>query len=204
MNEERSLPEFSCARALSLLAPHVDGDLAGEEASWLEGHLAQCAGCAAELAKFEQLDGELTAWGRGFGHDFGHGVGWGAPEPPDTRERLAAAMSTPAPRGILRRWLPMAAAALAAGVALLAIVPRRPLTDAEGPFIAIPYLAPANPHESSEVVHIQIRVATLIEAGYRVRADPEAVVPADVLVGEDGRAHAVRVASDLGLMGVGD
>jgi hypothetical protein len=31
--------------------------------------------------------------------------------------------------------------------------------------------------------------------GYKVSADPDRVVPAEVLVGEDGRAHAVRLMS---------
>ena len=105
------------------------------------------------------------------------------------------------------RWVPAAATAIAAALALLAIVPRSmpPLEtqDASG-FVEIPYLAPLDPHESATVMRIQIRVATLIAVGYRVAADPNEIVPADVLVGEDGRAHAVRVSADIGLNGIGD
>ena len=66
-------------------------------------------------------------------------------------------------------------------------------------FIGIPYLPPLDPRENSAVVRMNIRVAMLIAAGYRVTADPDAIVPADVLVGEDGRAHAVRMLSDIHL-----
>ena len=90
---------------------------------------------------------------------------------------------------------------------LLAILPRHTPTietSEQTGFVEIPYLAPPDPHENTTVVRIQIRVATLIAVGYRVTADPDAIVPADVLVGEDGRAHAVRVPADVGLNGTGD
>jgi hypothetical protein len=105
------------------------------------------------------------------------------------------------------RWITAAAATIAAGLGLLAIFPR-PSPPAQAHeqtgWVEIPYLAPLDPHENATVVRIQIRVATLISVGYRVTADPDAIVPADVLVGEDGRAHALRVPVDVGLNGTGD
>jgi anti-sigma factor RsiW len=190
---------LECARAQGLLALHVDGDLGADDSAWLRGHLTDCAKCRTALAAFAEIDTELTGWG--------HGLGWRTPPPLSARDRLAGRLRAPAARRRTMRWIPAAAAAIAAGLALLAIVPKHspPVETREPPgFVEIPYLAPLDPHENATVVRIQIRVATLIAVGYRVTADPDAIVPADVLVGEDGRAHAVRVSADVGLNGTGD
>ena len=109
------------------------------------------------------------------------------------------------------RWMPAVAAAIAAALVLAAIAPPRkaPAVNRAGnqidaPFVEIPYLPPLDPRENSMIVRMNIRVATLIAVGYRVTADPEEIVPADVLVGEDGRAHAVRVLSGIEWNGTGD
>ena len=68
------------------------------------------------------------------------------------------------------RWIPVAAAAIAAGLVLLAILPRHTPTvetSEQTDFVEIPYLAPPDPHENTTVVRIQIRVATLIAVGYQ-------------------------------------
>jgi hypothetical protein len=78
------------------------------------------------------------------------------------------------------------------------------IAQSAAPFVAIPYLPPLDPRENSTIVRMNIRVASLIAAGYRVAADPDKIVPADVLVGEDGRAHAVRVLSGIEWNGTGD
>jgi hypothetical protein len=96
---------------------------------------------------------------------------------------------------------------IAAAVALAVIRPhpQPPSGNREAPpFIRIPYLPPLDPHENATIVRMNIRVATLIGVGYRITADPDAMVAADVLVGEDGRAHAVRVLADIDLKGTGD
>ncbi len=191
--------QWDCAWAQSLMTQHVDGDLEPEESARLATHLAQCGECSAALARLTAIDSELTGWGRRLSRVH--------PPPADARERLAAAMRARSAGRHSMRWVPAAATAIAAALALLAIVPRSmpPLEtqDASG-FVEIPYLAPLDPHESATVMRIQIRVATLIAVGYRVAADPNEIVPADVLVGEDGRAHAVRVSADIGLNGIGD
>jgi anti-sigma factor RsiW len=190
---------LECARAQGLLALHVDGDLGAEGSAWLRGHLTECAKCRVALAAFAELDSELTGWG--------HKLGWRNPLPVDARDRLASKLRAPAARRRALRWIPAAAAAIAAGLGLLTIAPRHtpPVeTREQTGFVEIPYLAPLDPHEHATVVRIQIRVATLIAVGYRVTADPDTIVPADLLVGEDGRAHAVRVPADVGLNGTGD
>jgi predicted anti-sigma-YlaC factor YlaD len=200
MNE---ILDLSCARARSLLAPYMDGDLGAEEVEWLRTHVAACAPCRAALTAFSEIDSELAGWGRELDSR--------NPAAPGARERLAVRIDTVSAgrRAGLRmpRWVPVAAATIAAGLALIAIVPRRTAPvgsrDASA-FVEIPYLAPLDPHENATVVRMQIRVATLIAAGYQLSADPDEIVPADVLMGEDGRAHAVRVPADVGLNGIGD
>jgi anti-sigma factor RsiW len=61
-------------------------------------------------------------------------------------------------------------------------------------FIPIPFTAPLAPYERTTIARMEVAVSALIAAGVDVRStDP--VVEADVLVGQDGRAHAVRVLS---------
>lgn len=190
---------LDCLRARSLLARYVDGELGAEDCEVLRGHRAQCAECRASLAAFAEMDSVLTGWGRELGS-------W-TPARADARERLASQMGALGARRRAIRFVPAIATAIAAGVVLLTILPHRkpPVEPREqSAFIEIPYLAPLDPHENATVVRINIRVATLIAVGYRVAADPDEIVPADVLVGEDGRAHAVRVPADVGLNGTGD
>jgi len=44
-------------------------------------------------------------------------------------------------------------------------------------------------------------VANLLAEGYSVAADPSSVLQADVLLGEDGRVHAVRLPANRMLKG---
>jgi hypothetical protein len=96
---------------------------------------------------------------------------------------------------------------MAAVVFLVVLVPREvsvPPGHVESGFIDVPYLAPLGPNENTTIVRMDVEVATLLAAGYRVNADPSVTVPVDVLVGEDGRAHAVRVLADIDVNGTGD
>ena len=66
----------------------------------------------------------------------------------------------------------------------------------EAPFIAIPYTLPLDPRERVDVVRMDMPVAALIAAGLPVgMADPTGQVRTDVLVGQDGRARAVRLVA---------
>lgn len=68
---------------------------------------------------------------------------------------------------------------------------------ADETFIRIPFTAPLAPYERTEVVRKNLAVAALIAAGFEVRApDTGAIVTADVLIGQDGRAHAIRIISN--------
>ncbi len=184
-----------CARARELMPGFVDGESATEQAEWLEGHLEGCAGCRAALAEFAAIDRELTGWGRQLASK--------TPAASGAREQLAARLASPPVRPRVVRWWPAAAAAIAAAMFVAVLLPHKKLPPAasgvDTRFIGIPYLPPLDPRENAAVVRMNIRVATLIAAGYRVTADPNAIVSADVLVGEDGRAHAVRMLSDIHL-----
>ena len=199
MSEILHFSDGECAQARGWMAQFVDGDLGCEESARLQKHLEGCAQCRTALAEFSKIDGELTAWGAMVAAE--------NPERPGARERLEARMLQATARPPTR-WVPVAGAAIAAAL-LLAVLPStkpKPSLEAhaEQTFIEIPYLAPLDPRENATVLRMDIRVSTLMSLGYRVGAAPEAVLPADVLVGEDGRAHAVRVLADVDFGGIGD
>jgi hypothetical protein len=66
----------------------------------------------------------------------------------------------------------------------------------EQPFVPIPYVTPLGAYERAEIVRMEVPVAALIAAGFSMQtADPGARAQADVVVGQDGRARAVRLIS---------
>jgi hypothetical protein len=105
------------------------------------------------------------------------------------------AQGTPAKapaRPRLVRWAGAIAATVVAGAILLVRAPA-PLA-AERSFVPIPYVTPLAPYERVAITRMELPVAALIAAGFDVRAvDPGATVQADVLTGQDGRAHAIRL-----------
>jgi hypothetical protein len=69
--------------------------------------------------------------------------------------------------------------------------------DSEQPFIGLPYITQPSPYDRIQVVRMQVPVVALIAAGLPMQgADPGARVEADVVVGQDGRARAVRLISN--------
>ena len=102
------------------------------------------------------------------------------------------------------------AAALAAAVLLVMRQPALPpgeaaVAAAEEPFVPVPNVLPLDSYETGRVLRLNLPVSALIAAGYSLpSADPTGTVTADVLVGEDGRAHAVRLVSDTTSNGTGD
>jgi hypothetical protein len=69
----------------------------------------------------------------------------------------------------------------------------RQATANVAPFVTIPYTVPLAPEEPTVVWHGRIPVSALISVGFQVGTlDPSATVEADVLVGQDGRARAIR------------
>jgi hypothetical protein len=69
----------------------------------------------------------------------------------------------------------------------------------EEPFVAIPYTTPLAPEERATVVRIRMSPSAIAAVGFPLKAiDPGLDALADVLVGEDGRAHAIRMVADSG------
>jgi hypothetical protein len=63
------------------------------------------------------------------------------------------------------------------------------------PFVELPWTVPLAPNEPASVVRMNLAVSALIAAGFSVDADPASAAAADVVVGVDGRARAVRLIS---------
>lgn len=173
-----------CSQTKTLLMLAADGELDAEQTARLEGHVELCAACQLEQARFRELDRDLSAYG-------------------DFLEQVAP-VAMPRRRVFgLARWVPVMAAGLAAvlflGVILVhRLSPVRSSDVSQESFVPIPYVLPLDPYESATVMRMEVPVAALIAIGYKLdTADPTAVVSADVLVGEDGRAHAVHVLSGL-------
>ncbi len=125
----------------------------------------------------------------------------GAPDAPASIERRVMA-AFDARRNARARgfgwWMPAgAAAAIAVMAATVGIhKPASPPRAAEAPFMEIPYVTPLAPYERIEVKRMDVPVAALIAAGFEVHApDTGASLRADVLFGQDGRAHAIRIVT---------
>jgi anti-sigma factor RsiW len=183
-----------CSQTKTLLMLAADGELAPDRVAWLEGHVESCPACHLEQMRFRELDRDLGVYGDLLARQ----------SPPRTDQLVGLPPSMTAPKSKVRtaiRWIPQLAAALAAvlflGVILVHRISPGSLDEVAGePFVPIPYVQPLDPYESATVMRMDVPVAALIAVGYKVDAsDPTAVVKADVLVGEDGRAHAVRVLS---------
>jgi hypothetical protein len=66
----------------------------------------------------------------------------------------------------------------------------------EQQFVQIPYSTPLAPWERAEIVRVEMPIAALAAAGFHVAvADTGARAQADLVIGEDGMARAVRLIS---------
>jgi hypothetical protein len=188
-----------CVRARGWLAQWGDGELAAAKTSWLESHWADCAACRGERDRFRGLDARLRSLGESIG-----------PGGESSAGRLRFLARIDELEGAGRRplaFLPPVAVLLAAAAVLVMWLPR-PAPHIAGAdetgFVAVPYVPPIASYERSSVVSMQIPVASLLAEGYSLAGDPSSVVQADVLLGEDGRMHAVRLAANRILRGGGE
>jgi len=111
-----------------------------------------------------------------------------APPKPPVQVVRAAAPAAPAP-------LVPVEVAVAAPRRIRKRRPSKP-ADSEPQFVRIPFSAPLAPYERAEIVRADIPVAALTAAGFNVAtSDTSATAQADLLIGEDGIAHAVRLIS---------
>jgi hypothetical protein len=108
----------------------------------------------------------------------------------------ANVMVTPQRPRRVRIALSLAAACLPVLAAAMIFWTSAP-KPADRPFIAVPYVAPLAPYERTSVMRMEVPVAALVAAGFQVHGvEPGSTVKVDVLVGQDGRMHAVRLISN--------
>jgi len=115
---------------------------------------------------------------------------WRIPEAP-ARMRLTR-------RRRVGPWIGAAAAVILA-VALLIARRTSPSQQPDNrPFIPIPYTVPLSKYENASIVRMNVSAAELLAVGYKIpAAQPSAVVTAEVLVGEDGRPHGIRLPDSV-------
>lgn len=151
----------------------------------LAAHLARCEECAASFEDQRALGAALARLAS---------ENAAVPMPATVEARIFAELS---PRRI---WRPLAAAVLAASLAVAVYVARGPVRPpAEAaPFVEIPFVAPLAPYERATIQRMDVPVAALIAAGFEVRLpDASGTVKADVLLGQDGRPHAIRIVQEV-------
>jgi len=184
------------------LRAYLDGELPSRDMERVEQHLRECAACAAASADVAARAKRLTVWMSAL------------PEPePLTHAPQLSERSRPAGRGAA------ALVALAASLAIaVALLPRRTqkAVVAPRPAVAAPAI-PAAPPVTVKPAIIRrapgkhatpLKPKPRIE--YYVKLDDEPIdtglivrvglaggqVPADVIVGPDGRARAIRLVDD--------
>ena len=182
---------MSCKEARATAIEHIRSGSAV-----LDPHFEACTECSGFLRAQLALHSAFAALSRE------------VPLPADLETQLLAEFDAAsrnssglAPRPTARRvrwWL--AAAALAASLAVAAVAIHHPVPAARidaDPFVEIPYIAPLAPYERTSVVRMDVPVSALIAAGFEVHAvDTSAALTAEVLFGQDGRAHAIRLVSN--------
>ena len=161
------------------------------EARW---HADGCAECSRFLERQRALSRALASLA---------GEAAEASVPGAVEARLLEEMAGPG--GPARTWRSAprwtaAFAALAASLAaiLLLRAPAPAPRSAAALFIQVPYVVPPAPYERTAVMRMDVPVAALIAAGFEVHIpDAGGAVRADVLVGQDGRALAIRLVPGL-------
>jgi hypothetical protein len=182
----------------------------GERSFEAERHVAGCRVCRSEI---ESVEGAFSLFRAS-------GIQWSDRCYQDVAQTLVSAASRLASTTLVStrtdshallldpgaKWMRLWAYALAASVLVCAVMLLRPAPPPyvarpperhESPFLEIPYVAPLAPYERAAVTRMDVPVAALIAAGFEVHvADVGSTVKADVLFGQDGRAHAIRLVSD--------
>jgi len=161
---------------------HITSDeitawIAGERTDAAEQHIRECARCAAEVMRVEKAVGMFCDSARRW-----------------SEQQKNVPIAAP-------RWsvgLRVACAAACLMVALLLLrTPGPARADVTRQFIELPFVAPLAPYERAQIQRMEIPVAALVAAGLPIREpDTGGMVRADVLVGQDGRAHALLLISD--------
>lgn len=148
--------------------------IAGERSREVEDHLLTCSTCACEV--------ERTAKALSLFRESGFQIA-------DYWRRQPA---------LARSHTEWALATVVIAIALIAIAvlrhpPASPVQPPQKAFIQIPYVVPPAPYERTSVVHMDVPVAALIAAGFPFDTTTASEsIYTDVLLGQDGRALAIR------------
>jgi hypothetical protein len=99
---------------------------------------------------------------------------------------------------LARHWRQVAASLVAGGLLFFAWshwrVTKPPAVDSEtAGFIALPYSQSGVPMEQPVIVRINVPASTLTSMGISLPLPPQENVDAELLVGQDGVARAVRI-----------
>jgi hypothetical protein len=94
-------------------------------------------------------------------------------------------------------WWPLALEVLAAAAIIVMAIYSRSAPAANDEFIAVPYASPIGPYERADLVRVNVPVTALAQWGLPVSTfNPNQRVDAEVVLGEDGLARAVRLVSN--------
>lgn len=181
----------------------------GERTPETECHAIECPSCRSELDRLEDAFSLFRESGRRWSDrcyaSSAAGLAAGFVKTDHQAPPASANVADLAGRRLLP-WACAVATSMLVGALLLRPVPvpkqapvPAPAPDlrTEEPFLAIPYVAPLAPYERTSLVRMDVPIAALIAAGFEVRvADAGTAVRADVLFGQDGRAHAIRLVPD--------
>jgi len=134
---------------------------------------------------------------------------WQTPEAPPWLEARVIGRRDAHRRARLVTGIGLAAAVAVVAAASLMVRPSPPravavVTADDAAFVPVPDVLPLDSYETGRVLRMRVPVSALLAVGYSLPADPTALVTADVLVGEDGRAHAVRLVSGMTSNATGD
>jgi len=181
-------------------------------------HLHECEACAARLRMESHLTAGLRAMAAGMAR-------LEAPSRVEARLLNAFRAQTGRPEIVRRQWIPALtwAAALAAMIAVGMFVvrdraqqPKRPATRhielamseagangleqvLEEGFLLLPGAAQLAPADDMNVLHVELPRSAMMQVGFEVNPErADETVRADVMVGSDGLARAVRFVDVTG------
>jgi hypothetical protein len=166
-----------------LSSAEISSWMAGERRADQERHARECAPCRAEIERLEKAFACFRESGQRWADH------WYV-----FRDARSVAGQRPRPWGWLSLAVSLAAPVI---VAILLIRLPAPYRPAEQAFVHVPYVAPPAPYERTELKRMELPVSTLIAAGLEVHMPAfGGTVRADVLLGQDGRALAIRLVPD--------
>jgi anti-sigma factor RsiW len=172
-----------------LLLRRLDGELAADAAKALDAHIAECAECRDRWSRLRSISGALNQYS----------VALVAPAPAGSRQALLAAMRGRRDASAKRTYAMIAAAVLILAVGIGFLVLRPPVTPARAPhmasdaFIDLPYSDENLSGEGAVVLQVELPRSAVALAGIPVSDGPaDGRVKAEVLVGADGLARAIR------------